>query len=190
MARTFRRALTAATLAAACTPAMLADTKGDAELQFQLANLLFDETRYPEALEAYGRANESGAPALVPRARKGKVRDGAAARGDSARRGPKPNDYARRPRTPKRTRCTRTRCGPPACSTSPTARIAPPWASRPDLTRAFRQGAIARDTEPARRGARRGAGGGRILAARRRDSRDDRGHLRAAEPVRRGRQLL
>jgi Flp pilus assembly protein TadD/predicted aspartyl protease len=75
MPRTFRRALIAAALAAACTLAMRADTgKGDAELQFQLANLLFDETRYPEAIQAYDRAIEAGVPAVVDLARKGKVR--------------------------------------------------------------------------------------------------------------------
>jgi Flp pilus assembly protein TadD/predicted aspartyl protease len=74
MPRTFRRALTAASIVAACTLAMRADTKGDAELQFQLANLLFDETRYREALGAFDKTMEVGEPALVHRARKGKVR--------------------------------------------------------------------------------------------------------------------
>ncbi len=74
MPRTFRRALTAAAIIAACTLAMRADTRGDAELQFQLANLLFDETRYREAMQAYDKAIEGGSPVLVPRARKGKVR--------------------------------------------------------------------------------------------------------------------
>ena len=74
MPRTFRRALTAATIVAACTLVTRADTRGDAELQFQLANLLFDETRYRESLDAYNKAIESGEPALVHRARKGKVR--------------------------------------------------------------------------------------------------------------------
>ena len=46
----------------------------DAELQFQLANLLFDETRYWEALQAFERASEAPDPALALRALKGKVR--------------------------------------------------------------------------------------------------------------------
>jgi Flp pilus assembly protein TadD/predicted aspartyl protease len=46
----------------------------DAELQFQLANLLYDETRYWEALQAFERAGESSDPALAIRALKGKVR--------------------------------------------------------------------------------------------------------------------
>jgi len=46
----------------------------DAELQFQLANLLFDETRYWDALQAFERAGESADPALALRALKGKVR--------------------------------------------------------------------------------------------------------------------
>jgi Flp pilus assembly protein TadD/predicted aspartyl protease len=74
MPRTFRRALTAATVVAACTLMMRADTKGDAELQFQLGNLLFDETRYRESLDAYESVIEAGEPPLVHRARKGKVR--------------------------------------------------------------------------------------------------------------------
>jgi len=46
----------------------------DAELQFQLANLLFDETRYWEALQAFERASEAPDHALALRALKGKVR--------------------------------------------------------------------------------------------------------------------
>ena len=43
----------------------------DAELQFQLANLLFDETRYWDALQAFERAGEAADPALALRALKG-----------------------------------------------------------------------------------------------------------------------
>ena len=46
----------------------------DAELQYQLANLLFDETRYWEALQAFERAGEASDHALALRALKGKVR--------------------------------------------------------------------------------------------------------------------
>jgi tetratricopeptide (TPR) repeat protein/predicted aspartyl protease len=46
----------------------------DAELQFQLGNLLFDETRYWEALSAFDRASESADHPLALRALKGKVR--------------------------------------------------------------------------------------------------------------------
>ena len=35
---------------------------GDADLQFQLANLLFDETRYQEALQAFDRATQTNDP--------------------------------------------------------------------------------------------------------------------------------
>jgi Flp pilus assembly protein TadD/predicted aspartyl protease len=51
-----------------------ATATGDAELDFQLATLLFDETRYDEALQAFDRATEAEDSALVVRARKGKVR--------------------------------------------------------------------------------------------------------------------
>ena len=46
----------------------------DAELQFQLANLLFNDTRYQEALEAYRRATLSDDPTVAVRARMGLVR--------------------------------------------------------------------------------------------------------------------
>ncbi len=49
-------------------------SNSDAELQYQLANLLFDETRYWEALQAFERASEAPDPALALRALKGKVR--------------------------------------------------------------------------------------------------------------------
>jgi Flp pilus assembly protein TadD/predicted aspartyl protease len=46
----------------------------DADLQFQLGTLLFDETRYWEALQAFDRASQTDDAALAVRARKGKVR--------------------------------------------------------------------------------------------------------------------
>jgi Flp pilus assembly protein TadD/predicted aspartyl protease len=46
----------------------------DAELQFQLATLLFDDTRYQEALEAYRRAALSEDASMALRARMGLVR--------------------------------------------------------------------------------------------------------------------
>ncbi|MBM3820969.1 MAG: tetratricopeptide repeat protein [Acidimicrobiia bacterium] len=46
----------------------------DAELQYQLASLLIEETRYQEALEAYERAAGTTDPALAIRARKGHVK--------------------------------------------------------------------------------------------------------------------
>jgi predicted aspartyl protease len=46
----------------------------DAEVQFQLATLLFEETRYWEALEAFERAAQTEDAGLALRARKGRVR--------------------------------------------------------------------------------------------------------------------
>ena len=46
----------------------------DADLQFQLGTLLFDETRYWEAMQAFDRATQTDDAALAARARKGKVR--------------------------------------------------------------------------------------------------------------------
>ena len=50
-------------------------TRYDAELQYQLATVLFDETRYKEAMEAFRRATTATMdPALALRSRKGRVR--------------------------------------------------------------------------------------------------------------------
>jgi PAS domain-containing protein len=46
----------------------------DAELQYQLGNLLSEETRYQEALEAFEKATGAADPSLAIRARKGHVR--------------------------------------------------------------------------------------------------------------------
>ncbi len=48
--------------------------RGDADLQFQVGTLLFEETRYREAMEAFEAAARSSDPALAVRARKGKIR--------------------------------------------------------------------------------------------------------------------
>jgi Flp pilus assembly protein TadD/predicted aspartyl protease len=49
-------------------------TAGDAELQFQLGNLLSDETRFREALDAYEKAIQTDDRDLQVRARAGKVK--------------------------------------------------------------------------------------------------------------------
>jgi hypothetical protein len=64
----------AATLLVATTLAIQADVNPDADLQYQLGSLLFDETRYREAIEAFDRATHTDDAALALRARKGKVR--------------------------------------------------------------------------------------------------------------------
>jgi predicted aspartyl protease len=46
----------------------------DADVQYQAGTLLFDETRYWEALQAFERATQSEDAALAVRARKGKIR--------------------------------------------------------------------------------------------------------------------
>src|SRR5687768_2589013 len=57
----------------ACSLGLLAD-ESDAELQYQLASLLYDETRYVEALQAFDRATQTADVSLGIRARKGRVR--------------------------------------------------------------------------------------------------------------------
>ena len=77
MQRLLRFALIPAAIVAACTLGLRAAgaiSSGDAELQIQLANLLIEETRYPEALDAFERASLADDPRLALRARKGKVR--------------------------------------------------------------------------------------------------------------------
>ncbi len=76
MRRTLRFVLSAAAVVA-CTLVLRADdqiTAGDAELQFQLGNLLSDETRYREALDAFDKAIHTDDPSLLLRAREGKVK--------------------------------------------------------------------------------------------------------------------
>jgi Flp pilus assembly protein TadD/predicted aspartyl protease len=51
-----------------------ADATVDADLDYQLGTLLFDENRYDEALQAFDRATQTDDRALAVRARKGKVR--------------------------------------------------------------------------------------------------------------------
>jgi predicted aspartyl protease len=65
-----------ATALAAGTLVIHADDKvaGDAELQFQLGNLLTEETRFREALDAYNRALATDDHDLQVRARAGKVK--------------------------------------------------------------------------------------------------------------------
>jgi len=46
----------------------------DADLQLQLATLLYDETRYQEALQAFDQASQASDPQIAVRARKGTVR--------------------------------------------------------------------------------------------------------------------
>ena len=74
MRKSLRFVSVAATLVLATTLALRADVTADAELQFQLGSLLFEETRYREAIDAFDRATRTDDPALAVRARKGKVR--------------------------------------------------------------------------------------------------------------------
>ena len=72
---TFRRlAVTAAVSAALFAAPRANSTSDDAEVQLQLAELLFDETRYSEALDAYRKATDAGDTGLALRARIGFVR--------------------------------------------------------------------------------------------------------------------
>jgi tetratricopeptide (TPR) repeat protein len=75
MVRFRRISLTAALLAALIVgPQATSSTTDDAELQLQLASLLFEETRFTEALAAYRKAIDTKDSALALRARIGYVR--------------------------------------------------------------------------------------------------------------------
>ncbi len=72
---TFRRlVLTAAACATLLAAPRATSSVDDAELQLQLASLLFEETRFAEALEAYRKAVDTTDSALALRARIGVVR--------------------------------------------------------------------------------------------------------------------
>jgi tetratricopeptide (TPR) repeat protein/predicted aspartyl protease len=76
MRRTLRFVLFSAA-SVACTLVLRADykiTAGDEELQFQIGNILSDETRFREALDAFDKAIQTDDPALHVRAREGKVK--------------------------------------------------------------------------------------------------------------------
>jgi Flp pilus assembly protein TadD/predicted aspartyl protease len=77
MMRWMLRFVLCAAAVVACTLVIQADDKitaGDAELQFQLGNLLSDETRFREALDAFDRAIQTDDHDLQVRARAGKVK--------------------------------------------------------------------------------------------------------------------
>jgi tetratricopeptide (TPR) repeat protein/predicted aspartyl protease len=64
-------------IAALCTLALGAQERlasGDADVQFQLANQLFEENRLQEALRAFDRATQTDDAGLATLARKGKIR--------------------------------------------------------------------------------------------------------------------
>lgn len=75
MARTLR-VLPLAAAVVACTIAIRGSdiSTGDAELQYQIASILFEENRYDEAMAAFDRAAKADDPAVALRARKGRVR--------------------------------------------------------------------------------------------------------------------
>src|SRR5258705_8997809 len=82
-------ALVATVLAASALIGRAADpiSVADAELQYQLGNLLFQDTRYQEALVAFAKAAKAEDRSLSLRARKGTVRTAlVVAEFDTARR--------------------------------------------------------------------------------------------------------
>jgi Flp pilus assembly protein TadD len=74
MRRSFRFVSVATAVVVGSVMALQAADVVDADVQYQLASLLFDETRYREALDAYDQAIKTTDADLALRARKGKVR--------------------------------------------------------------------------------------------------------------------
>ncbi len=70
----FRLVFVAAALLLGTTLLVGADVDDDAALQFQIGSLLFEETRYRDALDAFDRATRTEDADLAIRARKGKIR--------------------------------------------------------------------------------------------------------------------
>jgi Flp pilus assembly protein TadD/predicted aspartyl protease len=69
-----RSAAIALALLVGCSFVLRGAADSDADLQLQLATLLYDETRYQEALQAFDQASQSADPLIAVRARKGTVR--------------------------------------------------------------------------------------------------------------------
>ena len=72
--RTVQVTACAAALVVGLSLALKADVGGDADLQLQLGTLLYDETRYQEALRAFTEATKTEDPRIAIAARKGTVR--------------------------------------------------------------------------------------------------------------------
>ena len=174
---TLRFVLCAAAVVA-CTLVIQADDKitaGDAELQFQLGNLLSDETRFREALDAFDRAIQTDDHDLQVRARAGKVKTALRiAEYDLAQTG---RGAAARlaPSDPEALSLYADSLWSGGLFDEADDRLSPGAVDQHGIvTRALRDGALARHAEQARGSADRGAGGPRHGAARRRDPRRDR----------------
>ncbi len=74
LVRTVQALTCAAALLVGCSLVLNADVGGDADLQLQLGTLLYDETRYQEALVAFTEATKSDDARVSVMARKGTVR--------------------------------------------------------------------------------------------------------------------
>ena len=74
LVRTVQALTCAAALLVGGSLALNADVGGDADLQLQLGMLLYEETRYQEALAAFTEATKSEDPRVAVAARKGTVR--------------------------------------------------------------------------------------------------------------------
>jgi tetratricopeptide (TPR) repeat protein len=74
LVRTVQAVACAAALLAGSSLALKADVGGDADLHLQLGTLLYDETRYQEALVAFTAATKTDDPQVALAARKGTVR--------------------------------------------------------------------------------------------------------------------
>ena len=197
--RTFRR-LPGRTRASVITVALLvgatlvvrgaADT--DADLQLQLATLLYDETRYQEALQAFDQATRSRRPAHCrsrPQRYGPHVAEGRRVRPGQARsRGAA--EASRQPTLKRIALYGDALWSAGLFDEADRAYRDGLGAGAGFVARALRRRPLAGRHQPSGRGARHGARRLGDRAARRRDPRPHRRHLRAAAPVRAGRQLV
>ena len=163
----------------------------DASLQFQLGTLLFEETRYREALDAFRKAVGADSKSLAVQARIGVVKS-ALRLGEFIEAQKEANTLKQQaPRSAGRDRDSR-RC---AVVGGPVRRGAPGIQGRAraragTFARPSRPGPRARVAKQARRRAERSADGPQARAARRGDPSHRRRDLRAHAPLRAGGRRL
>ena len=164
-----------AIIVAAClslSPSMSAISPEAAEVQLQMAQLLFSDGRYGEAFDAFEALKAADDPQHPPRSADGLRADRASARRFLARVRRRPDaDAQRRDATPTSSPFTATRSGPSATSKNPRNSISDALALVPGHPRgAARHGAEPGRPQQADGGAGHGAGGADRVAARRGDS--------------------
>ena len=124
LVRTVQGVTCAAALLVGGSLALNADIGGDADLQLQLGSLLYDETRYQEALVAFTEAAKSDDARVAVAGRKGTVRT-ALKVAEFLRARQEAEELVKvAARIPRPSHFMPTPCGRPACSMKPSASTA------------------------------------------------------------------